>query len=39
VWPLQRPVGVGGVRMFFVADPDGTPIELIEFPGGALLPS
>ena len=34
--PLQRPVEVGGVRMFFVADPDGTPIELIEFPGGAL---
>jgi hypothetical protein len=22
--------------MFFVADPDGTPLELIEFPGGAL---
>lgn len=36
VRPLQRPVEVGGVRMFFVADPDGTPIELIEFPGGAL---
>ena len=35
VHPLQRPVEVGGVRMFFVADPDGTPIELIEFPGGA----
>jgi glyoxylase I family protein len=34
--PLQRPVEVGGVRMFFLADPDGTPIELIEFPGGAL---
>jgi glyoxylase I family protein len=33
---IQRPVEVGGVRMFFVADPDGTPIELIEFPGGAL---
>lgn len=33
--PLQRPVEVGGVRMFFVADPDGTPIELIEFPDGA----
>jgi glyoxylase I family protein len=30
------PVDVGGVRMFFVADPDGTPIELVEFPGGAL---
>ena len=33
--PLQRPVDVGGVRMFFLADPDGTPIELIEFPHGA----
>jgi len=29
------PVEVGGVRMFFVRDPDGTPLELIEFPGGA----
>jgi glyoxylase I family protein len=28
-------VDVGGVRMFFVEDPDGTPIEIIEFPGGA----
>jgi glyoxylase I family protein len=35
VLPLQPPFEVGGVRMFFVADPDGTPIELIEFPGGA----
>jgi glyoxylase I family protein len=33
--PLQPPVEVGGVRMFFLADPDGTPIELIEFPRGA----
>jgi glyoxylase I family protein len=33
--PLQRPVEVGGVRMFFLADPDGTPIEIIEFPRGA----
>jgi glyoxylase I family protein len=33
--PLQKPVDVGGVRMFFLADPDGTPIELIEFPHGA----
>jgi glyoxylase I family protein len=32
----QPPVEVGGVRMFFLADPDGTPIEIIEFPGGAL---
>ena len=33
--PLQKPVDVGGVRMFFLVDPDGTPIELIEFPRGA----
>ena len=33
--PLQKPVDVGGVRMFFLADPDGTAIELIEFPHGA----
>jgi glyoxylase I family protein len=32
----QPAVEVGGVRMFFLADPDGTPIEFIEFPGGAL---
>ena len=35
VEPLQEPFEVGGVRMFFVADPDGTAIELIEFPGDA----
>jgi glyoxylase I family protein len=29
------PVEVGGVHMFFVRDPDGTPLELVEFPGGA----
>lgn len=28
------PVDIGGVRMFFVYDPDGTPIELVELPGG-----
>ena len=33
--PLQKPIEVGGVRMFFLADPDGTPIEVIEFPRGA----
>ena len=33
--PLQQPVEVGGVKMFFLADPDGTPIELIQFPRGA----
>lgn len=31
----QAPVDIGGVRMFFVKDPDGTPIELVEFPNGA----
>jgi glyoxylase I family protein len=30
----SQPVDVGGVRMFFVADPDGTPIEIVEFPAG-----
>jgi glyoxylase I family protein len=28
-------VEIGGVRMFFVRDPDGTPIEIIEYPNGA----
>ncbi len=28
-------VDIGGVRMFFLADPDGTPIEIIEYPSGA----
>jgi glyoxylase I family protein len=32
--PAQQPVDIGGVRMFFVNDPDGTPIELVEFPDG-----
>ena len=31
----QEPVEIAGVRMFFVQDPDGTAIELIEYPGGA----
>lgn len=26
---------IGGVRMFFVYDPDDTPIEILELPGGA----
>jgi glyoxylase I family protein len=29
------PVDIGGVRMFFIIDPDGTPIEIIEYPNGA----
>src|SRR5271166_3816963 len=29
------PVDIGGVRMMFVYDPDGTPIEFIELLGGA----
>jgi glyoxylase I family protein len=28
-------VDIGGVRMFFIYDPDGTPIEILELPGGA----
>ena len=32
--PGPPPVDIGGVRMFFVTDPDGTPIELIELPAG-----
>jgi glyoxylase I family protein len=28
------PVDIGGVRMFFIYDPDGTPIELLELPTG-----
>jgi glyoxylase I family protein len=26
---------IGGVRMFFIYDPDGTPIEILELPAGA----
>ncbi len=33
--PEQDPFEIGGVRMFFVKDPDGTPVEFIELPGGA----
>jgi glyoxylase I family protein len=31
---VDPPVDIGGVRMFFIYDPDGTPIELVELPGG-----
>jgi catechol 2,3-dioxygenase-like lactoylglutathione lyase family enzyme len=31
----QAPFEIGGVRMFFVKDPDGTPVEFIELPNGA----
>jgi catechol 2,3-dioxygenase-like lactoylglutathione lyase family enzyme len=31
----QNPFEIGGVRMFFVRDPDGTPVEFIELPDGA----
>ena len=31
--PDQDPFEIGGVRMFFVKDPDGTPVEFIELPG------
>ena len=30
----EPPVDIGGVRMFFIYDPDGTPIELLELPAG-----
>ena len=33
--PDQEPFEIGDVRMFFVKDPDGTPVEFIELPGGA----
>jgi catechol 2,3-dioxygenase-like lactoylglutathione lyase family enzyme len=33
--PDQEPFEIGGVRMFFVKDPDGIPVEFIELPGGA----
>ena len=33
--PDQVPFEIGGVRMFFVKDPDGTPVEFIELPNGA----
>jgi catechol 2,3-dioxygenase-like lactoylglutathione lyase family enzyme len=33
--PDQDPVEIAGVRMFFVKDPDGTPVEFIELPNGA----
>jgi glyoxylase I family protein len=29
------PVDIAGVRMLFIYDPDGVPVELIELPGGA----
>lgn len=28
-------IDIGGVRMFFIHDPDDTPIEILELPGGA----
>ncbi len=32
---ITPPVDIAGVRMLFIYDPDNTPIELIELPGGA----
>ncbi|WP_156690057.1 VOC family protein [Mycobacterium sp. Marseille-P9652] len=32
--PEQQPVDIGGVRMFFVRDPDGTPVEFVAYPNG-----
>jgi catechol 2,3-dioxygenase-like lactoylglutathione lyase family enzyme len=33
--PDQAPFEIGWIRMFFVKDPDGSPVEFIELPGGA----
>lgn len=33
--PGQEPFEISGVRTFFVKDPDGTPVEFIELPGGS----
>jgi catechol 2,3-dioxygenase-like lactoylglutathione lyase family enzyme len=33
--PEQEPFAIAGVRMFFVKDPDGMPVEFVEFPGTA----
>jgi catechol 2,3-dioxygenase-like lactoylglutathione lyase family enzyme len=33
--PDQEPFEIGGVRMFFVKDPDGTAVEFIQLPDGA----
>jgi glyoxylase I family protein len=33
--PEQQPVEIGGVRMFFIRDPDGTPVEFVSYPNGA----
>jgi hypothetical protein len=33
--PDQDPFEINGVRMFFVKDPDGAPVEFIELPDGA----
>ena len=33
--PDEEPVDIGGVRMFFVRDPDDARVEVIEFPGDA----
>jgi catechol 2,3-dioxygenase-like lactoylglutathione lyase family enzyme len=33
--PEQAPFKIGDVRMFFVKDPDGIPVEFIELPNGA----
>jgi glyoxylase I family protein len=34
VQPEQEPVEIGGVWMFFIRDPDGTPIEFVSYPNG-----
>lgn len=32
--PEQDPVEIGGVHMFFLRDPDGTPVEFVSYPNG-----
>lgn len=32
---VMPPTDIAGVRMLFIHDPDGTPVELIELPAGA----
>jgi len=39
VEPATKPFDVDGVRMFFVADPDGATVEFVEFPGEARTPA
>jgi len=37
--PDQKPFDIGGVRMFFVKDPDGTPVSSSVFPTEPAVPT